>query len=420
MAQGRDFPVLFPLYDVTIDSLAPATTGQITPVSGSYQASGQNTYLFVTPNTIPNGSGALSSGLAADALLIEVTPPVVTNGGQAVYPDFQLWPYPDSTSLRSPTPAGSLLFDGSYGGNMLPPRERTVGREQVALGISLRRLLTEARNGHPRNNMALLATGIKYNSTFQLQVSSQRGWGPGVPGDTVVTPARVRVWGERYTERMLDLVASFWNGAFTHSGIRRQLEATEVPPSIAGVQTGRVSIADIATLPGGYHQSGAQIFRYFSFAYPAVQTSTSSPYFLTNSTNVGGTPGNVNQQYSGDLGFPFGPVNGVQSNAKSAVIVQQFGVTPGNPNIAYAGFQVGGASVPDPNGFPVGYSADRIAYGNVQPIRADSALWYALPDLEGEIAIFGENASVFITANGTAIQANSVAVAVGGVSIQLP
>jgi hypothetical protein len=422
MANARDFPILFPLYDVTIQALSPNTTGAVTPVQGANGAAGQNTYMFVTPGTIPNGSGALPSGLAAEALLIEIIPPVVVNGGNIVYPDFQLWFYPDSTDLRNPTPAGQLILDGSYGANMMPPRENTVGRVQVPLGISLRRLLTEAANGHARSNMPLLATGVKYNSTLQLKVQSKRGWGPGVAGDAIQVPGRVRVWGERYSDKMLGLLAGHWNGQFSRSGLRRQIEASEVPPAISGVQAGVVSVATIASLPGGYNQSnGAKVFRDFRFAYPAIQTSTNAPFLLSNSSQVGAASGNVDPQYSGDLGFPFAPVNGVASNAKSAVIIQQFGVTPGNPNIAYAGFQIGGATVPDPNGFPVGYALDRQAYGNVQPIRNASEMWFALPDLDGEIDVFAENAVVFITANGTTpIAAGSVAVALGGVSIQLP
>lgn len=422
MANARDFAVLFPLYDVIIHDLAPNSTGAVTPVTGTVGASGQNTYMYVTPSTIPNGTGALPSGLAAEALMLEIVSPVITNGGAVVYPDLQCWFYPDSTDLRNPTPAGQLIFDGSYGANMMPPRENTVGRIQVPLGISLRRLLTEARNGHGRANMPLYATGIKYNSTLQLKVQSLRGWGAGVAGDTVQTPARIRIWGERYSNKMMDPLAAFWNGAFSRTGLRRQIEGAEIPPAIAGVQGGRVSVADIASLPGGYGQTnGAKVFRDFRFAYNLVATSTSAQFFLTNSQQAGGAQGNVDPQYSGDLGFPFAPVNGVAANAKSAVIVQQFGVTPGVANLAYAGFYIGGATVPDPNGFPVGFGVDRQGYGNVQPIRSDSALWYALPDLDGEIDIYGENAAVFVTANGNAaIAAKSVAVALGGVSIQLP
>jgi hypothetical protein len=418
MAQGRDFSVLFPLYDVTIYDLPPASTGVVTPVSGAVGAAGQNSYLQVTPNTIPNGSGALPSGLAAEALIAEVVSPVVSNGGSLVYPDLQWWFYPDATDLRNPTPAAQLFFDGSYGANMMPPRAQTVGGDQRVLGISLRRLLTEALNGHARSNMPFWATGVKYNSTLQLKLSSQRGFGAGVAGDTVITPGRIRIWGERYTDKMLAPLARFWNGAFSRVTLRRQLEAADIPVAIAGVHAGRVSVADIATLPGGYGQNGAQIHRHFTFAYNAV--AAAAQFFLTNSQPAGGAQGNVSVQYSGDLGNPFAPVNGVASNAKSAVIYREAGIVAGIANVAYFGAQVGGANVPDPNGWPVSQGVDRQAYGNVQPLRSDSGLFYALPELEGEIDVYAENAAWFVTPTpGQQIAANAAAVAVGGIAIQL-
>jgi len=420
MAQGRDFTVLFPLYDVTIWALPPNTTGAVTPVSGTSGSSGSATYITITPYTIPNGSGALPSGVVAEILVAEVTPPVVSNSGSLVYPDFQWNYYLDSTSIRNPIPGAQLFFDGSYGGNMMPPREKTVGRKQNEMGISIRRLLTEAKNGHPRNNMALLATGLKYVQSAQTQVYSQRGWGPGVPGDTVVTPARIRFWGERYTQALLDLLAAFWNGAFSRTSLRRLVEVGQVPTTISGRNTGTVSVATWTSLPGGYNQKGAEIWPYWSFAYPAVATPTSTPFYLTQNTQVGGVPGNVANQYSGDLGYQFAPVQGSQAQLNTAIFFNRFGVTAGNPNIAFAGFTIGGANVPDPNGWPVGYETDRWTYGQAQPIRDSSGLWFAVPELEGEIDVYGENAAVFITGNGNAVAANSVAVAVGGVAVQLP
>jgi hypothetical protein len=421
MAVGRNFTELFPLYDVTIHDLAPNSTGVDTPVSGAVGASGQSTYLFVTPNTIPNGTSQLPTGVAAEVLLVEVIAPVVTNGGAVVYPDLQWSPKPDSTPLASPTPANRFIADGSYGGNMFPLKSNTVGfRDAIPIGVSLRKLLNDAKNGKPVADMALRATGWKYNSTFQLTLSSSRGWGAGVTGDTVQTPARIIVWGERYTDQMLAPLAPFWRGDFQRTTLRRYLERQNVPMTLSGRQGGVVSVADIASLSGGYAQKGDTVFRDVRFATPAQAVSGTSRYFLTNSQQAYGVQGNVSTRFSGDLGLPFAPVNGVASNARSALILQKFGVTPGAANLAYVGLDIGDAVVPDPNGWPAGQNVVRIPYGQVQPLRSSSELYYPLPDLEVEIIVFAENAAAFVQANGSgSIATGTVSVAWAGVAVQL-
>lgn len=422
MALGRDFPVLFPLYDITIYDLAAASTKVQTPVSGSLGASGDNTYIKVTDNTIPNGSSQLPSDMAAEVLAVECISPVVTNGGSTLYPDFQWAPYPDAVDLSSPTPANKFLADGSFGGNLFPLSTNIVDRRNVTplvVGVSLRKLLNDAKNGRAIGDMALKATGWKYNSTFQSLVQSKRGWGTSVSGDTVVTPGRLIFWGERYTDQMLAPFAGMWNGSFTRTTLRRYLERIQVPETVAGVQNGTVSVADLPTLSGGYRQRGAVVFRDVRFAQNLAATATSANYYLTNSQQAYGSSGKVDTQYSSDLGLPFAPVNGNAANARSAILLQKAGVVPGVTNLAYFGLQVGGGIVPDPNGWPVGENVDRYAYGNVQPLRSESEIYYSLPDLENEIDIFAENAAWFVAANGTAIGVKDAAVATAGVAIEL-
>lgn len=420
MAQPRDFSVLAPLYDVTVYYLAPGSTGVNLPVSGALGKSGNNTYAQITPNTIPNGTSQLPSGVAGDALLVEVISPVVSNGGAILYPDVQWWPVADSTDLSSPTPAAKFFADGSYGGNLFPMRSQVIGRKDaITIGISLRKLLNDAKNGHPSSDMALKATGWKFNSTLQVKVQSSRGFGAGVSGDTVVTPLRIIVWGERITDNLLEPLAQYYRGAFSRTTLRRYLERASIPMTISGFQNGQVSVADIATLPGGYNQKGDSVFRDVRFASNNNATGSSSRYFLTNSQQAYGTDGNVDSQYSGDLGMPFAPVNGVAANAKSALILQKFGVVAGVTNLAYVGLDIGDAVIPDPNGWPVGPNVDRLVYGQAQPLRGNSEIYYPLPDLEVEIDVFGENASAFIAADGTAVAAGAASVAMAGVAVQL-
>ncbi len=420
MAQGRDFPVLFPLYDITIGDLNAASTGVQTPVTGALGASGDNTYVYVTPNTIPSGTSQLPSGLGAEVLFVECISPVVTNAGSVVYPDFAWSPQPDGVDLSSPTPANNFFADGSYGGNMFPPQAQTVGRKRVGIvGVSLRALLNDAKNGMKVGSMALKATGWKYISTFQSRLYSQRGWGASVAGDTVITPGRLIFWGERYTDAMLAPFAQYWNGSFSRTSLRRYLERDQVPMTISGRQGGTVSVVDLPTLSGGYQQRGDVVFRDARFAYNANATSASAPYPLTNSQQANGQTGQVSSTYSGDVGFPFAPVNGKPSNAKSAILLQKLGIVPGVTNLAYLGLTFAGTLVPDPAGWPVGANVDQYAYGNVQPLRSESELYYGLPDLENEIDIYGENAAIFVAADGTPISAGAARVAEMGVAIQL-
>ncbi|HEY3367786.1 MAG TPA: hypothetical protein VGK74_22235 [Symbiobacteriaceae bacterium] len=408
MATAKNFPATSPLYDVTVPALAPLSSGVTTPVTGAVGAPGQPTYCFVTPNVLQNNSGALVGGVVGEVLMVEVTSPVVQAAdGSIVYPDLGWWFVPDGTDLQK-----YQNLDGSYGSNMMPSREVCVGREQLKFGISLRRLLTEARNGHPRSNMALLATGIKFVSNLALKLASARGW--GIAGDVVKSPARIRVWGERYSQDTLAALAGFYDGSFSRQSLRRELDGL---PPITGWQGGAATMDMWTGLPGGYNQRGTIVHRYFNFASNLAQTAAQTPYILSNVQNIGGAQGNV--ALNNDLGYGFGPTQGTAAQAKDALVIQQFGVVPGIANIAWAGFQVGGSNVPEPNGFPVGAGADRWAYGQVSPLRQGSELYFPLPDYEGELEIYQENAAVQVTAGGTAIAANAAVVAIGGVRITL-
>ena len=412
----NQFSALVPLYDLTIQALPAGGGTQLMPVTGSVGASGSALYGYVTANTLPGATSQLPNGVVAEGLIAQVQSPIIRNNTTGVlsYPDLGWWPVvDDSNDLQK-----YLYFDGSYGTNMMPPGAQLVGGKGyiVPLGISLRRLLNEAKAGRGRNNMALLATGIKYVSNFALKALSQAGF-PGT-GYTVVQPARIRIWGERYTSAILGPLAGFYNGQFDRTDMRRQLAGL---PDVVGVQAGQVAAdASFATLPGGYDQkSGAQVNRYFNFSSNAKATTPNTAYNLTNSQAAGGGQGQV--ALTNDLGFPFGSTNGSAANVKDALIVQQFGVAGGVANIAYAGFQIGGSLIPEGQGWPVDSLVDDLAYGNTAPQRTGTGLWYPLPALEGDLVIAGENAAVFIQDNGASggIPQNAATVAVGGVRVKM-
>lgn len=425
---GRDFPALVPLYDLLIHDLTPASGAVVAPVTGSVGASGDNTYLFImgnnsTNHTLPSDSAALPTGQYGEVIYAEVTSPVVTNGGSTVYPDLQWWLYPDTNDLQS-----AQFFDGSYGTNMTPRRELTVGRQQAfAFGDPLLRLLVNAKNGNPDPDMPLHATGVKYQSAMQLKVQSTRGWGHNVSGDVIATPARITLWGYRYTDQMLAPYAGFWQPSFGTDEVRRQLEAANGIRQIAGTYPWFPSQATWVQGPGGYQPSATtRIDRYVDFAYNLAASGTTASFFFTNtapgqSGNVCGSANDTAATTANDLGWNFAPVQGNASAQGAAIILENLGVASDITNIQAVGIQYAGSiNVPDPLGIPVSAHNDRVAYGNVQSQRLESELYYAVPALEAEVSVYGENAVPFVTPNGTAIAANTAAIAVIGRKLKLP
>lgn len=444
---ANDFPAEVPLGDWIVQNLSPNSGRVQAPETGTAtgQSATTNNYIRVTgsatgdPPIFPGNTTQISGGYSAEVTRIEITSPVVVNSNTTIYPDFQLAPRPD----RNDTLINFELIDGTYGTNMLPPVANTVGQRQVVIGEPWFRVAQAILSGadyyySPEQqtwvsvaNAPLLVTGIKLNSSMGMVVSSQRGWGAGVTGDTVVTPARVRMWGYQYTPQMLELLASAWNGHnnFSRRGIRRTLENL---PAISGTSNWQPLSSTWTRGPNGWAQTGgSKIWRYFAFAPNANATSPNNPYLLTNASTLG-ADGNVgNAGYNSDLGWPFAPVQGNASTVGDAVILQEFGVPTGITNIAYAGIASGGGNgslVPAPKGFPLSTNVNDIAYGQVSPQRTGSALFYALPRIRFEGEFAGENAAAFVTDNGTAIPAyaapgtktaasNSAVVAVGGLYI---
>lgn len=420
MADANDFLAPKLLGDWTITNLQNNSQGTIMATSGTTGTSSDDNFYGVTSGVFTNGSNALASGLVGEVIYAEVYSPVVNTATGIAYPDVQWWLYPDANDL-----AQFQYIDGSYGGNMMPPLSNIVaGAKPLSFGVPMWKLLGDARKalamgGNPAANMATKATGIKFVQGMQIKVSSTRGWGPAVSGDTVINPLRVRLWGYTYNQAQLNALATFngnptLNGSFRYYGLRRVIEGLS---PIAGVQAGVVGQSTWTGLPGGYAQTGgAVIHRYAQFSQNLIATGTSNAYPLTNNTQIGGTSGNV--AVGQDMGYGLAPVNGNATQQNVAYIIQGFGVVPGIQNIANAGFNISGNAVPGPNGYVIGQNVLPIPFGNVQPLRTESGDYFAIPQLPEQIELAGENAYAFVTPNGTAIGIKTAEVAAYGLYLK--
>ena len=420
MADANDFLALKVVGDWTATNVQNNTQGLIMPTSGTTGTSSDDNYYGVTSGVFTNGSTALASGLVGEVTYAEIYSPVVNTTSGIVYPDVQIWMYPDQNDQ-----AQYAYIDGSYGGNMMPPRANIVaGASPLSFGVPTWKVLADARKAlamgkNPDSLMATKMTGIKFVQGMQIKVSSTRGWGPAVAGDTVVNPLRVRTWGYTYNQAQINALSNYngtptFNGSFRYYGLRRVIEGLA---PISGVQTGTVSIPTWASLPGGYAQTGgATVMRYAQFSQNLIATGTSNAFPLTNNTQIGGTSGNV--ATGQDMGYGLAPVNGNATQQNVAYIIQGFGVVPGIVNIANAGFNVSGNAVPGPNGYVIGQNVLPIPFGNVQPLRTESGDYFAIPALPEQIELAGENAYAFVTPNGVAIALKTAEVGAYGLYLK--
>lgn len=432
MAESNDFLQPKLLGDWTITNLQNASQGTLMPTSGTTGTSTSNNFYGVTANQFQNGSVSLPSGLVGEVIYAEVYSPVVDTASGAAYPDAQWWMFPDAALDLQPY----QYLDASFGGNMTPPlanlvRPTTISGESkiFTFGVPMWKLLQDVRkalmSGNPaaiaraQRNMATKGTGIKFVAGMQMKASSTRGWGPAVSGDFVVNPLRVRLWGYTYSQAQVNALSNYngtptYQGGYSYFGMRRGLQGLG---PIAGNQAGFVSIPTWTGLPGGYAQTGgAVVHRYAQFSQNLIATGTSNAFPLTNNTQIGGTSGNV-AQYQ-DMGFGLAPVNGNATQQNVGYVIQGFGVVPGIANLQYAGINVSGLAVPGPNGYDVSQNVLSIAFGNVQPLRPETNLYFPIPLLADQIELAGENAYAFVTPNGTDIGAKDAEVAAYGLYLR--
>lgn len=402
-----------PLLDVTVSALAAGTTIE-SPTTGT-RTVGTST-IAVTTNTIT--STALQRTQVADALHVLVIPPRALDG---TFPDVEFWVRADNVDLHEfqllDAQADSLMCPWPY--NVAGGPVDGLGKPLCfSLGRSARSVLWDAVNGKATPNMALHMTGIKYVNQLTVMVRSITGWASTAP-----VPMRIIVTGELLDEDMVDMLAGGYDGRVYLQHMQRALQG-KPPLAFTHELGGPLSFRTWASAPGGPKQKGHQVHRFARWATNAVATGNSAAFPMTNqsdlrggSTNVG--PASANSDSDHDLGFNSQKTGDAFWLRGLGVRIDPTAATAGN--VAYAGWQIEGDVVPSENGnvgLVTRLHANPFQYGSVQPSRADSNLYTLIPRYPGELLINGEGAVPIIAANGTAIGAAAVKVALDGVYVK--
>lgn len=396
MATQDDYTLEQTLLDVTVSALAAGATIE-SPKTGS-KTIGAST-IGITNNTII--STVIPRTLRAEALHVYCIPPVAADGSG---PDFEFYFKVDDQSLEN-----YQLFDGSLDGNVAPFPYVTAGgpadREGrllggFTLGKSSRAILGDAANNKPTANMPLAITGYKIEESIVVVVRSQAGF------TNPLVPARIIVTGELLTEDVVAAIMRGYDGRVNKQFVQRIAQGKR---ALVFNHEGRADFEQWGSLPGGIKQRGTRVHRFLRHAKNAIATGTQDAFPLTNLSELKGGDTNV-ADASHDLGF-----NTAKTGA--AFWLQGFGCRPG-ANQAYLGWQIDGALVPNPNGFPLTRNVNPYNFGSVQPQRPESNLYNVIPRYRGELLVYGEGAVPFIKANGTAIAANDAEVVVDGVMVE--
>lgn len=377
------------LLDVTVNKINAGAT-ITTPTSSTSSVGGA---YGVTVNSIL--TSALARGYVADALEIDIISPVDSTGG---YPDVQIVPINGSKNLQD-----IMVFDGSVDGNMMPRAKNSAGVKKVILGYSTRNeLLKSGGNG---KNIAQRITGIKVTNSLSLAVTSQAGWGNS---GTATTPLRVIVRGELLDSTDLQEFQNLYRGqvAFKRMGV----------PAFFADHTisGPITTKTWGELPGGNSQKGVKINRRFAYAYNSQTASVSVQYPFSEQSAFGGNTAFINNQIN-DLGMDFKASN-------NAFLYTHLGLRIPSGSSGYFGFKVDGTVVPQDNmaGTPVFAGTNEFEYGSVAPQRSESGLYYQMPTVDNlaDMLVYQNSVVPIFTPTGSAISANDMSVAIGGVLIQ--
>lgn len=396
MAGSTSYKNLRLLLDVSVTQLNAGTSAQ-SPITGSTTLT--NSDIKITANSIL--STQVNPGEVWDARIVRVTSPVDNASATNQYPDCYFTFYNGASDLQN-----QIMIDASYYGNMFPRENTTDGQRQVLLGLAMDDvLMRNMLNPGSVQNIPLLITGIKVTSSLTVYVTSTAGFGNN---GSVVTPLRIQVYGEVYDDSDLAVFARGYNGTMF----------LNVPPSapFVGVHTpaGPLSTKTISSYPGGLSQSGLRVYRRITYAYNNAATGTSNIFPFTQINSLQGVPANVVDPQH-DLGDDFTQNNDVFD-------WQQFGLRlPANAS-AYVGFKVGSLIVPLSTQFgnPVSYHNNPYQYGQAQPQRASSDLYYAMPEATklAKILVHKNAVVPFVSTNGlTSLAANTVSIAKSGVQI---
>lgn len=377
------------LFDVTVSQLTAGST-YITPVTGSSSTNAGTGKVTELGGASSITSTALSGDYGDLTRLIVIS--AVDSDGSA--PDAAIWPVVDGTDLGD-----DMILDASQEGNMMPNPAQAVGGFSRVLGIPVRQAVQKGIA-----NWALQATGLKAKSNYRFRVQSTAGWGNS---GNVITPLRIIGIGDKLDGQALNTLAETiarqgYDGHVTYNA--PGFDDLDAYHSIAG----GLSSATWTALPGGTTQQGVKISRFFRYAYNATATPKQGEFILSTDNGVKGAEGNVADGH--DLGFNY-------TDSKDYLFLLEFGVRPGT-NQAFVGFRVDDQILPDDNGFPATSHVNPFPYGLVQPQRPDSNLYWALRKPAWQVVASTNKVAWFVTANGTAIPANSAGVALGGVKVQ--
>ncbi len=393
MASWTAYQQTIPLLDVTCSQISPGVTA-VSPTSGATTISGSN--ITVTPGTIQ--TSRLSANYVADARIIEIISPVDNAASTNQFPDVEITFNIDTKNIQE-----QIVIDGSYYANMFPRKMVNRSGRQIVLGFSVRDVLLSAvRNPGSILNMPTLLTGLKYTESITVSIKSNAGFGND---GAVVTPFRIRVLGEKYTQDDLSGLATGYNGRLAiYQPPAQEFVATHV---LAGL----LSTSTWDSLSGGQNQIGpVKVLRRIAYAYNAV--ATNGFFAFTQKTNLNGNEANVSTNIH-DLGDDF-------TQSKNAFLWLDFGLRIPSGQ-AYTGFTAGGSDIiPQPSqlGYSVSANTNDFQYGNLEPQVSSSVDYTSLHDVKNlaKVLVYGSALAPFINTTGfTNYAANTVSFAKSGI-----
>lgn len=378
---------------------------------------------YMTPKTVTSSS--VGGTVAREITSIEIIPPQNSSG---VYEDLRsIYPILDDQ------PYAHYIYISGYGEMLINPmRYKFVGGPSmlVTFGVPMWKVLTDPRYaGKP--NMALAATCPKYNRTLALAVSSRYGVSSTANGGTGF---RIIVRGYEYTDEMLAVlqtVGGGWNDTIHVWPLHTRFAQNPNWPNGYTIQyqqpSAGLTVAGLPGYPGGTKQGPVKVGPYWHKAYNNQATDPNSAFIFSNSTDVQGGTGHINDGYD-DLGFTF-------KGTKNLLLLDGFGVrgvslppgqtgAPGTPgsNLARAGWNIGGDLLPDEvggnEGVFVSENVDTLGYGDAEVLAGQPGRYLRLPLWPGKLALFDVNAAPFVGANGTAIPQDQVAVSITGTIVE--
>lgn len=373
------------LMDVTINALNPNTNMLQTPQTGSLTAPA-GTSISVTTNSIANSN--VSSGYAEDATILDITPPIASNG---TFPDFTFTVSNGTTNLQQ-----LLQVDGSMGACMFPRAKLTLFGRRIMIGKSTRTLL---RSG---SKDVLSMTGLKVTNAagLSLYVSSTAGW------TNPMVPARVEFRGEQLTQAEVEeLMPKLTTTTFTIT--------SSANGSYSGVYETDQSNwqAWWNSLPGGVPGGKkAQINRKIVYAYNAIQVAPAATFPFSQQNVFGATSANLASQ-NNDLGDDFR--NGGQAFEWLDI---GFNLYPAG-SAGYLAFRLNSTIVPaeTQNGVFVTQGSNPFAYG----ARGSTGRFQGLTPVKYLAQVFSNNVALVpvFTPVGAAIPVGGMSFVKAGIAV---